>query len=374
MLKRDGRKSVQAAAGRTAYLQGSTKRPRREEQVLAEARVPPWHRKKEQAPRPRGLQLVALVLATGSCSTMQMAADGGELGAVQIAIPDAAPAVLDQAAEPVLTGENALVANAALPFAGPGAAAPSTAILASATPLAQLRAHDCLAQAIYYEARSESEDGQRAVAQVVLNRVRHPAWPNSVCGVVYQGPMRVGGGCQFTFTCDGSLSYRPHGPGWAQARRLAAEALAGRVFEPVGLSTFYHANYVMPRWAPRLLKTAVIGTHLFYRLPGAGGQPGAFSDRYAGVEPLARPNPILVRYGRDGTATMIGAPTVPDWLAPTPRPAEAAGVAQAAATKASPAAGAQIVEADPAEDLQVLPQYRQSGQWRDDAPAALTGR
>ena len=87
------------------------------------------------------------------------------------------------------------------------------------TALDRLRSLDCLAQAIYYEARSESEDGQRAVAQVVLNRVRHPAWPNSVCGVVYQGPMRAGGGCQFTFTCDGSLSA-------ARRRRLGARAAA----------------------------------------------------------------------------------------------------------------------------------------------------
>jgi len=339
---------------------------------VAEAGVPPWHRQQTQAPHKRRLRLVAFVLATGSCSTMQVAADDAEIGAVQVAIPDAAaPAMPDQAAEPVLTGESALQANAALPFAGPGAAAPATAILASATPLAQLRAHDCLAQAIYYEARSESEDGQRAVAQVVLNRVRHPAWPNSVCGVVYQGPMRVGGGCQFTFTCDGSLRFRPQGDGWVRARRLAAEALAGRVFEPVGLSTFYHANYVMPRWAPRLLKTAVIGTHLFYRLPGAGGQPGAFSDRYAGVEPVARPNPILVRYSRDGTAAV---PNVPDWLAPTPRPHAIGGEGRAAPTRTSPAAAAPIAEADPATDLQVRPEYRQSGQWRDDAPAALTGR
>jgi len=167
------------------------------------------------------------------------------------------------------------------------------------------------------------------------------------------------------------LRFRPQGDGWVRARRLAAEALAGRVFEPVGLSTFYHANYVMPRWAPRLLKTAVIGTHLFYRLPGAGGQPGAFSDRYAGVEPVARPNPILVRYSRDGTAAV---PNVPDWVAPTPRPHAIGGEGRAAPTRTSPAAAAPIAEADPATDLQVRPEYRQSGQWRDDAPAALTGR
>jgi len=337
---------------------------------LAEARVPPWRRETTQAPRKRRLRLVAFVLATGSCSTVQLAeVPAGETVALALPAIDtpAAAELLDPAAAPLLTGENAVKANADLPLAGPGAPALAAPLLARATPLAQLRAHDCLAQAIYYEARSESEDGQRAVAQVVLNRVRHPSWPNSVCGVVYQGPMRAGGGCQFTFTCDGSLRISPRGEGWARARRLAAEALAGRVFAPVGLSTFYHANYVMPRWAPRLLKTAVIGTHLFYRLPGVGGQPAAFADRHAGVEPEPKPGPILVRYARGGAVV------VPDWLAPTPRPGEVR-VDAPKATGAPAEAAPPVVLAPPVEDSQVRPEYRQSGQWRSDAPAALTGR
>jgi len=250
-----------------------------------------------------------------------------------------------------------------LPLAGPGGAAPASAILASAHPVAQMRALDCLAQAIYYEARSESEAGQRAVAQVVLNRMRHPAWPNSVCGVVYQGPMRAGGGCQFTFTCDGSLRFAPRGEGWARARRLAAEALGGSVFEPVGLSTFYHANYVMPGWAPRLLKTAVIGTHLFYRLPGAGR--AAFSAAYAGVEPVARPNPILVRYARDNRPRVL-----PAWLAPPAGEKPKAAMPEAAQAEAP----ALLPVAPAAEDDQVRPEFRGSGRWRTDAPAAITGR
>jgi hypothetical protein len=140
------------------------------------------------------------------------------------------------------------------------------------------------------------------VAQVVLNRVRHPAWPNSVCGVVYQGAMRAGGGCQFTFTCDGSLMTRPSGVTWAQARSIAAEALGGRTFAPVGLSTFYHANYVYPAWAPRLVKTAQIGAHIFYQLPGLAGAPGAFSNAYAGSEPFPRPSMTLVAR-RDGASS-----------------------------------------------------------------------
>ncbi len=138
----------------------------------------------------------------------------------------------------------------------------------------------------------------RAVAQVVLNRVRHPSWPNSVCGVVYQGPMRAGGGCQFTFTCDGALARTPVPTLWARSRQYAAEALAGRTYAPVGLSTFYHANYVFPSWAPRLVKTATIGAHIFYRLPGLAGAPGSFSDAYTGSEPVVRGSSYMARASR----------------------------------------------------------------------------
>src|SRR3954467_15685293 len=107
---------------------------------------------------------------------------------------------------------------------------------------------DCLTAAVYYEARSESEDGQRAVAQVVLNRVRHPAFPKSVCGVVYQGSNRATG-CQFSFTCDGSLN-RPRQPSaWSRAARIASDALSGYVFPTVGVATHYHTNAIHPWWA-----------------------------------------------------------------------------------------------------------------------------
>ena len=150
----------------------------------------------------------------------------------------------------------------------------------------KLRSLDCLSQAIYYEARSESEDGQRAVAQVVLNRVRHSAYPNNICGVVYQGS-HLRTGCQFTFTCDGSLRYHPIAYAWARARRIAAEALAGEVYGPVGNATHYHTTAISPYWAPSLTRTALVGAHVFYRMPGALGAPNAFTQRYAGSEPTA---------------------------------------------------------------------------------------
>ena len=148
------------------------------------------------------------------------------------------------------------------------------------------RALDCLTQAVYYEAGSEPIDGERAVAQVVLNRVRHPGFPSSVCGTVYQGSERVTG-CQFTFTCDGSLRRIPDRAGWARARKVATDALIkGQVFAPVGHSTHYHADYVVPYWAASLAKEVQIGAHIFYRLPGSLGSAGAFSQRYARKEPL----------------------------------------------------------------------------------------
>lgn len=137
----------------------------------------------------------------------------------------------------------------------------------------------CLTQAIYYEAAAEDDTGQRGVAQVVLNRVRHPLYPKTICGVVYQGANRATG-CQFTFTCDGSLLRPPSARGWQRARSVAVAALAGRVEPGAGTATHYHANYVLPYWAGSLDKVATIGTHIFYSIRGALGRPGAFSGRY----------------------------------------------------------------------------------------------
>ncbi len=142
---------------------------------------------------------------------------------------------------------------------------------------------ECLTAAVYYEARSQSDDGQRAVAQVVLNRVRHPAFPKTVCGVVYQGSNRSTG-CQFTFTCDGSLR-RPREPfAWLKARKIAAAALAGYVFTPVGLATHYHTTAIHPWWADAMSKAVTIGAHVFYRWNGAWGDPKSFQRPYVGAE------------------------------------------------------------------------------------------
>ncbi len=124
----------------------------------------------------------------------------------------------------------------------------------------------CLTQAIYYEARSEPRVGQMAVADVVLNRVASPVYPNSVCEVVFQGSQRRTG-CQFSFTCDGSIDARLNKRKWRQTDDLAGAILAG-VRAPVSRNaTHYHANYVSPSWSLTLTPTATIGSHKFYRFP-----------------------------------------------------------------------------------------------------------
>lgn len=163
------------------------------------------------------------------------------------------------------------------------------AVMATGSSEDRWRAQQCLTAAIYYEAASEPDAGQRAVAQVVLNRVAHPAYPNTVCGVVYQGSERPG--CQFSFACDGSLARRPVRAFWDRARRVAGDALAGYVYAPVGLATHYHTSAVHPYWADSLNFIGVIGAHRFYRWNGAAGKPAAFTARYVGGEPVAAPHP-----------------------------------------------------------------------------------
>ena len=156
------------------------------------------------------------------------------------------------------------------------------------------RAVHCMAQAIYYEAAREPVRGQQAVAQVVLNRMRHPAYPKSVCGVVFQGAARATG-CQFTFTCDGSLRWAPQADLWRRAETVANKALAGYVDRDVGSATHYHASYVAPYWAPTLVKMTQVGAHIFYRWTGPWGEPPAFTGRDAGREADLTPE-LLASY------------------------------------------------------------------------------
>lgn len=197
--------------------------------------------------------------------------------------PIESPSV-DRSAMLGVSPEDAVSINAAIPLStAPNPAALGFIAVPSGADFS--RATECLTAAVYYEAASESLDGQRAVAQVVLNRLRHPAFPHNVCGVVFQGAARRTG-CQFSFTCDGSLQRKPSAGGWARARAVAIAALSGSVYAPVGWATHYHADYVVPKWARELGKTIAVGRHIFYRWKDGWGRPAAYRFGYAGGETL----------------------------------------------------------------------------------------
>ncbi|MEP7222627.1 MAG: cell wall hydrolase [Novosphingobium sp.] len=258
------------------------------------------------------------------------------------------------------------------PYAGPAA----RALRAEGTAIDRMRALTCLTQAIYYEAASEPDGGQRAVAQVVLNRVAHPAFPNTVCGVVYQGSERSTG-CQFSFTCDGALARVPARMFWLRAESVARAALAGYVYAPVGLATHYHTIAVHPYWSDKLNYLLTIGAHRFYRLGGPAGDSQAFrAFAYSGGEPLAAPRPH------------VAGPAEPD---PALDPvaierAYAAGFSVAQSGVVAAKAGASVqgapaphyaasIEARGGESLyradklpagnDVRPEYQNSGKWLD---------
>jgi spore germination cell wall hydrolase CwlJ-like protein len=157
---------------------------------------------------------------------------------------------------------------------------------------------DCLTQAAYYEARGEGRDGMRAVTQVVLNRVRHSAFPNSVCGVVYQGAGRRTG-CQFSFTCDGSMRGRVNRAAWDRAREVASSALSGSVYASVGTATHFHTTGVSPGWRNALVRVNQVGDHIFYRFGGRSGSSGAFT--YAARPSTEADTPRLIQASLDPT-------------------------------------------------------------------------
>jgi hypothetical protein len=240
-----------------------------------------------------------------------------------------------------LPAGDAQARNAGVAFAaiGPGSASPF-AFRGSAADRA--RARDCLALAGMAEAGG-GDDDQRAVMQVILNRVRHPAFAGSVCGVVFEGSQRPTG-CQFSFTCDGSLARRYSDAAWSAARARAEEMLGGATHAPVGNATHFHADYVYPWWSDRLDKVAKVGPHIFFRWRGFWGSRQALSARYAGGEPdplrlretalviaAANPLPGLLDSGeavrsitRDSVARAAGEP--PHAAASPGQPSPGAGV------------------------------------------------
>lgn len=176
---------------------------------------------------------------------------------------------------------------------------------------------ECLAAAIHYEAANQGEVGQEAVAQVVLNRLNDPRYPNTVCGVVFQGSTRSTG-CQFTFTCDGALNRPPSPLAWKRAEAVAEQALDGYVMTDVGAATHYHTVWVHPYWSPTLVKVATIGAHIFYRSPGARA-PGAMQARLARVS--------LPRTSRERRAAITSGVFTAWGLSVTPPPQPSTGIA-----------------------------------------------
>ena len=276
---------------------------------------------------------VALVGTSGLAWWAVEARDAPIVASSAVFLAYRAPAdnvVVGEQAAPA-TGVTGTIALPALPrFADEpvqvaGAARPFSTARASAVDRA--RALECLTAAIYYEAASEPDAGQRAVAQVVLNRVRHPAFPATVCGVVYQGSERRG--CQFSFACDGAMARMPSRAGWARAAGNAWAALAGGVYAPVGLATHYHTFAVRPAWNRGLVMTDVVGAHFFHRWKGWWGTGAAFRQEYRGGESVPGPHgpaavtppvpvvpapvePVPVRGEVPLAAAATGAPLTPE--------------------------------------------------------------
>ncbi|WP_243455519.1 cell wall hydrolase [Sphingosinicella sp. BN140058] len=247
--------------------------------------------------------------------------------------------------------ETAQAINAKVPFTKDPvpAAAPFRLALPAAD---QARAVDCLASAAWYEAGDRALD-QAPVVQVVLNRLRHPAFPKSVCGVVYQGSNRSTG-CQFSFTCDGSLRRRiPSAAAWERARAMARSALAGSVYAPVGWATHFHTDWVVPNWSSSVDKVAAVNTHLFFRWRGATGKPGAFRGTHQGSEPITPMLATLSPAHRPGSETEVPEVALdlpPVSIEPEPPTAPPPSVAVPEAMLR----GNQLRAADAAENLFVL--------------------
>lgn len=198
-------------------------------------------------------------------------------------IPPAELPPVEPAVFVALAPQEALAYNASIPFSS-APLLPARPFRVTGDEASIARATDCLTAGVLYEAGDDTV-GQRAVAQVILNRVRHPAFPKTVCGVVFQGAERRTG-CQFTFTCDGALARRYSDEAWGRARVVAAAALAGSVEKAVGTATHYHTNWVVPYWSSSLDKISEVHTHLFFRWTGWWGTPPAFRGRYLADEPL----------------------------------------------------------------------------------------
>ncbi|MCR5877071.1 cell wall hydrolase [Phenylobacterium sp. J367] len=188
-----------------------------------------------------------------------------------------------------------------------------------------MRELECLTQAVYFEARGETSRGQAAVAQVVLNRVKHPAFPKTVCGVVFQGSNRRTG-CQFSFACDGSMRGRREASAWERSRKVAARALSGRLLGEVGSATHFHTTAVSPYWGPQMRRVAQVGMHVFYKFHPRGMRPVQTAPAIADHVMLAAHNgpaadELRLANAVVETAADAGQATAPEAPQPEAKPA-----------------------------------------------------
>ncbi|WP_240047693.1 cell wall hydrolase [Sphingomonas panacisoli] len=230
--------------------------------------------------------MLAIVLVVGPLLVVRFAPHARPVPKVRVAqriVPKTELPPVEPVELQAVTPEDAKAFNDTVPFStAPNP--PARPFVFSGDSNARARAIDCLAVGVLYEAGDDT-DGERAVAQVILNRVRHPAFPKSVCGVVFQGSERSTG-CQFSFACDGAMSrWRPNPAAWTRARAVAVAALNGSVYGAVGYATHYHTDWVVPYWSASLDKVTAVKTHLFFRWTGWWGTPAAFVRSVSGFEP-----------------------------------------------------------------------------------------
>jgi hypothetical protein len=252
----------------------------------------------------RGLAVGLIAGAAGAVVGLSLLADPTPSTTARIPLPDGAS-----------TTPAALAVNAAKPAMHPLAVS-AAAPLRNANNAA--RDLECLTQAIYFEARGEDVGGQAAVAQVVMNRVKHPAFPKTVCGVVRQGA--GGRGCQFSFICDGRAERATERRAWSRAQTIAAKALVGQVAPQVGAATHFHVAALGTQW-PGMVRVGQVGLHVFYRFAPRGTKRPVEPERATLTALPLEPIP----------AVMVEAPQAE---------AEPAPVADAAELHAAPAADA----------------------------------
>ncbi len=245
-------------------------------------------------PEPRSVHSPAAIAATSGTATLSKHAQA-ELRALP------ASGTNPTGPQSQLAPDSARAQNAAAPFVDMGRNAARPFAFAG-NGADRFRARECLALAGLAEAGAGDAD-QRAVMQVILNRVRHPAFAKTVCGVVFEGSQRATG-CQFTFTCDGSLARTYPESLWSAARERADEALGGYTHAAVGNATHYHTDWVYPWWSNKLDKVAQVGTHLFFRWRGTWGSTAALSARYRGGEP----DPAALRLAANRAPDRAGEP------------------------------------------------------------------